>query len=422
MVSRTLDDWLRWQESLHPSEIELGLERVSAVFQRLHPEPPPFTVITVAGTNGKGSSVAMLESILVTAGYRVGTYTSPHLIEYNERVRLSGQAVADALLIKAFERIDAARADTSLTYFEFGTLAALDIFYRQPLDVVILEVGLGGRLDAVNIVDADVALITSISLDHTDWLGEDIEAIAAEKAGIMRADKAAVFSGTDIPQAICQRAEALQVPLYVAGKDYRFAAGNGPDGWQWHRKDRPPVSLPMPGLSGLHQVQNAAGVMMVLQLLAETLPVSRPALHQGLREVSLAGRFQIRPGDPVLILDVAHNPDATARLAEQLARQPVSGRTLAVVGMLQDKDAAAALGKLTDSVDAWFTASLPTPRSQSGEKLRQVIEALGATNRVRVCENVPRALAAARDAAGPGDRIVLFGSFYTVAQGLADTV
>ncbi len=422
MQFETLEQWLSWQESLHPSEIELGLERVSTVFARLQAGPPPFTVITVAGTNGKGSSVAMLESILVTAGYRVGTYTSPHLLRYNERVRLSGQPVADGLLVEAFARIDVARADTSLTYFEFGTLAALDIFFRQPLDVVILEVGLGGRLDAVNIVDADVALITSISLDHTDWLGEDIEAIAAEKAGIMRAGKAAVFSGTDIPQAILQHAEAVQAPLFVAGRDYQFHVWDGQGGWQWHRKGKPAVDLPLPGLPGAHQLQNAAGVMVVLQQLAEILPVSSPALHRGLRDVVLPGRFQRLPGEPAVILDVAHNPDATARLAEQLAQQPAGGRTLAVVGMLHDKDARASLASLQAVVDLWFTASLPTLRSQSGDELRQVIETLDATNAVSVCENVAQALASARQAAEPGDRIVLFGSFYTVAQGLADTV
>ena len=419
----TLDDWLRWQETLHPSEIELGLERVGSVFKRLWPQSPPFAVITVAGTNGKGSSVAMLAAILRAAGYRVASYTSPHLLRYNERIRINDHTVDDATLIEAFARIDQARQSLSLTYFEFGTLAALDIFYRchgeEGLDVALLEVGLGGRLDAVNIVDADVALITSISLDHTDWLGETRDAIGMEKAGILRAGRAAVFSGPDMPSTIRQHASDLGVSLYVAGEDFDFDACE--QDWQWRTRSQAPVALPLPALRGTHQLQNAAGVLMALQLLQQRLPVSRQAIRQGLLAVELAGRFQVRPGQPQWIFDVAHNPDAVAQLAARLQQDPCAGQTLVVVGMLRDKDATLALQSLAPLVAAWFVAALPHAgeRAMSPQGLLNVIQGLaGGRQPASVHADVASACNAARAVAQNADRIVVCGSFHTVADAL----
>jgi len=416
----TLDEWLSWQETLHATDIELGLERVATVFQQLHTENPPFAVITVAGTNGKGSSVAMLEAILLAAGYRVGAYTSPHLLTYNERVRLGGEPVSDALLMDSFARIDDARQDTSLTYFEFATLAALDIFYRQTPDVVVLEVGLGGRLDAVNIMDADVALITSISIDHAEWLGNEREAIAIEKAGIMRAGRPVVFSGRNMPASLAERATALGASLSVLGRDFDFQTQQAD--WQWQAVTQPAITLPHPALAGHHQFDNAAGVLMALACLAQQLPVSEQAMQQGLQAVSLAGRFQVIAGDVTWVLDVAHNPDGVARLAELLAATPVAGRTLAVIGMMQDKDIAAVVNRLQPEIDAWYTANLPSPRSVEADTLAEMIRSQTDAEEVVACADVSAACAVAKADARDTDRILVCGSFYTVAAALSHSI
>ncbi|NNF96965.1 MAG: bifunctional tetrahydrofolate synthase/dihydrofolate synthase [Halobacteria archaeon] len=416
----TLDEWLSWQETLHPTDIELGLERVATVFQQLHADNPPFPVITVAGTNGKGSSVAMLEAILLAAGYRVGAYTSPHLLTYNERVRLGGEPVSDALLMESFARIDDARKDTSLTYFEFATLAALDIFYRQAPDVVVLEVGLGGRLDAVNIMDPDVALITSISMDHAEWLGDDREAIAIEKAGIMRAGRPVVFSGRNMPASLAERASALGASLSVLGREFDFQTHQ--TDWQWQPGTQPAITLPHPALAGNHQLDNAAGVLMVLSCLAQQLPISEQAMQQGLRAVSLPGRFQIIAADVTWVLDVAHNPDGVARLAELLAATPVAGRTLGVIGMMQDKDIPAVVKQLQPEVDAWYTAKLPSPRSAEANMLAEIIRSQTDEVAVVACPDVSAACEAAKAAARDEDRILVCGSFYTVAAALSHSI
>jgi dihydrofolate synthase/folylpolyglutamate synthase len=412
----TLDAWLSWQELLHPSHIELGLERIASVLLRLHPQPPPFPVITVAGTNGKGSSVAMLEAILRAADYRVGAYTSPHLLRYNERVRLNGEPVSDALLMESFARIDAARAETSLTYFEFGTLAALDIFYRDEPNVVVLEVGLGGRLDAVNVIDPIVALITSISVDHVDWLGNDRESIAIEKAGIMRAGRPVVFSGRDIPASLVQQALELKAHLAVLGRDFHFQTRERD--WRWWTDTQPVLTLPHPALQGDHQFENAAGVLMVLHQMADQLPVGLEAMCQGLQQVALPGRFQVIAAAVPWVLDVAHNPDGIARLADHLAATPVTGRTLAVFGMLQNKDVRAAIRQLQPQVDVWFTANLSSPSGASAEDLAELIQQQTGSDRVIACEDVGVACDAAKAEARDGDRILVCGSFYTVAVAL----
>jgi dihydrofolate synthase/folylpolyglutamate synthase len=419
MKFQTLDQWLRWQESLHPSAIDLGLERPGRVLDALGLRHPDHAVITVAGTNGKGSSVAMLESILRAAGYRVGCYTSPHLLRYNERVRIDGEPVDDYQLCEAFERIDQARGDTSLTYFEFGTLAALDIFARAGLDVAVLEVGMGGRLDAVNLLDADVALVTAIDVDHAAWLGNDREAIGREKAGIFRPGRPAVCSDPNPPQSLLQHGRELNTALYCLGKEFRYTAGAGQ--WTWAGPGTSYEALPEPALRGDFQLQNAAGVAMVLALLRERLPVTAAQIHQGLSSVSLPGRFQLLPGTPATIVDVAHNPQSAAALAANLKAQMVRGRTLSVVGVLADKDLAGVIRPMLPCVDRWYPAGLAVPRGCDSRTLHQAIAGLGGAVE-HDYPTVGEALAAARSQAGPGDRIVLFGSFYTVAEALHEAV
>jgi dihydrofolate synthase/folylpolyglutamate synthase len=421
MRFNSLGDWLSWQETLHPSEIELGLERIASVFNTLHPEPEFPYIITVAGTNGKGSSVAMLDAIYRAAGYQVGKYTSPHLFHYNERISIDGQAVEDEVICHAFERIEQARGNTSLTYFEFGTLAAIDIFLQHELDVIILEVGLGGRLDAVNILDADIGLITAISLDHTQWLGDDINAIAREKAGIMRANKPVVSSANNAIAVLKQCAEDVAAKLYQSETDYRFSKQDN-DAWSWQYRGQQRTALPMPALFGEHQLKNAAGVLMVIELMAQQLPVSQQAIREGLMTVKLAGRFQLFPGEPTCIFDVAHNPDAVRQLAQQLQQYPCQGRTLAVLGMLADKDSKAALEEIFNNIDEWFIAPVLTPRSESAENLSGVLGSYNASVSVTSCPSIRDAIEKARKKANPGDRIVVFGSFYTVAEAMPQTL
>lgn len=415
MRYQSLDEWLRWQETLHPQLIDLGLDRVKQVFQRLHPQKPPFSVITVGGTNGKGSSVALLESILLSAGYKVGAYTSPHLLRYNERIRLDSREVGDAQLCEAFQRIDEARGDISLTYFEFGTLAALDLFYRTPLDIVLLEVGLGGRLDAVNIIDSDVALITSIGLDHTDWLGDDREAIAREKAGIMRAGKPVVCSDGDIPETIYSEAARIGGELYCLGRDFNFTLHD--DNWFWSGKNGQQHVFPLPALAGEHQLRNAAGVMMVLACL-ESFPVSYADVRQALQTMSVTGRQQIIAGKPEWIFDVAHNAQSAEALAGLLKTRKGHNRTHAIVGMLQDKDIPAVLQPLLSYISDWYCVDLAVPRGAGASQLQAVLDKLSSGANVTTYGSVDEAMRELESLAGEADQIVVFGSFYTVAEAL----
>jgi len=414
-----LHDWLRWQETLHPKEIELGLERVAAVFQRLHSKTFSSPVITIAGTNGKGSSLHMLESIYRADGYTTSAYSSPHLLCYNERIRLNGVEATDADIVAAFERIDAARADISLTYFEFGTLAALDIFMRQQADVVLLEVGLGGRLDAVNIIDADLALLTAISLDHTAWLGDNREAIGYEKAGILRSGKPVVCSDPDLPQSVLKHARELDCPLYRLKHEFDFEPAA--QDWRWRERTGQALELPQPGLRGAHQYRNAAGVLMALALMQSRLPVSRAAIRSGLLDARLPGRFQSvaapSPSGVCWIYDVAHNPDSVRQLAQMLAETEHDGRTIALLGMLADKDVAAALTHIHPQINDWHLAPVDSPRSEKPEKLKKIIISLGKA-RVSVHASVADAWIAVEKAIEAGDRIVVFGSFYTVSEAM----
>ncbi|MDR9435821.1 MAG: bifunctional tetrahydrofolate synthase/dihydrofolate synthase [Thiohalophilus sp.] len=423
MRFKTLSEWLHWQESLHPAEIELGLARVGEVFSRLCPEPLPFTVVTVAGTNGKGSSIAALEAMLRAGGYRVGAYTSPHLLRYNERIRLDGEPVSDTALVEAFERVDQARDDISLTYFEFGTLAALRIFADVTPEIVLLEVGLGGRLDAVNIVDPDVALITAIGIDHTAWLGEDRETIAGEKAGIMRPGGPVVCSDPRPPAAIADRADKLGAPLYQLGREFDYRLHG--DSWDWQRTTLPRQSLadlPRPVLGGEHQYRNLAGALMVVSLLRERFSLDRSQIEAGLAQMVLSGRLQTIPGDPPLLLDVAHNPDGVEQLARALVTEPVAGRNWAIVGMMGDKDLHGALQPILAQIAGWFPVALPeVPRAASAARLEAILRELGAVS-VTPCSDMSQALKQARSVAASGDRIVVFGSFYTVAEGLSQTL
>jgi len=410
----SLGQWLAWQETLHPKAIELGLERIRNVAARLNLLQPDYRVITVGGTNGKGSCVAFLGAILRAAGYRVGAYTSPHLLRYNERIRINGREVDDAALCHAFARIDAVRGDISLTYFEFGTLAALDIFRGTGVDVAVLEVGLGGRLDAVNILDADAALIASIDLDHMEWLGSDRDSIGFEKAGIYRAGRPAICADLAPPARLTAHARSLGALFFQAGRDYSFHC----EATHWHWQHGAVVwdELPLPKLFGRHQIANAAAVLMTLITLSNQLPTTLEAIYKGLEQARSPGRFQIIPGPVEWILDVAHNAHAADALAQGLRDRSCSGRTWVVLGMLADKDAATVVRPLNDLVDSWLAATLEGQRGQTGAQLADTLKQSGITAPVIPFTGVSDACLAAARQAIPGDRIVVCGSFYTVAQ------
>lgn len=411
----TLAHWLAWQEQLHPNAIDLGLERVAAVWQRLYTQPIPFTVITVAGTNGKGSTVAMLAAIYHAAGYRVAAYTSPHLLRYNERVVIAGQAVSDEALCAAFAAVDAARGDISLTYFEFGTLAALYLFIQQPLDMVVLEVGMGGRLDAVNIIDADVAIVTAIDLDHQEWLGGDRETIGCEKAGIFRRDKFAIVSDPVMPDSVRYIAQQIGARLFCLTQEFDFCVDGGQ--WRWWSTQQQSVGLPRPALSGAHQFQNAAGVLMAIALLQPTHPVSQAQLREGLLTARVSGRFELIPGDITTVLDVAHNPAGARVLAAALCAMPKhTGKTLAVFTALADKDVAGLISPLLPMIDGWYVAPARSPRAVAAELLRTTLADGGCTAPIFTLAGLPQAYQQARATAQTGDWIVVYGSFYAVAE------
>jgi dihydrofolate synthase/folylpolyglutamate synthase len=412
-----LADWLDWQQSAHPKEIELGLGRVARVLARTGWRAPTRPVITIAGTNGKGSCVALLDAMLRAGGYQVGTFTSPHLVDYRERVRVDGRWISEASLVAAFERIADARGPDSLTFFEFSTLAALLVFETRAPDVLLLEVGMGGRLDAVNVVDADVAVVTSVGLDHLEWLGNDAESIAREKAGIFRPGRAAICGTSDPPSSLLATAEQLGSVLRLRGRDFDVRA-SGEGTWDYVDRSGELERLPTPALEGVVQTGNAATAIAALRALGDRLPLERSAIERGLREVRLPGRFQRTTGRDGVewVFDVAHNPDAAIVLAANLARCPVPGRTLAVCGMLVDKDVAGVIGPLRDAVSVWFAATTGGSRGMSDSDL--VRRAAPAGVEMIAAGTVPEAMRLAARSARAGDRVVVFGSFLTVGPAL----
>ena len=419
--SRTLSDWLIFLEGLHPKTIEMGLERVNRIRTELG-LVPSFPIITVGGTNGKGSTCAMLEAILNRAGYRVGCYTSPHLLRYNERVRINRQEASDTELCSAFQDVDSARVTNgiSLTYFEFGTLAAMQLFHQAGVDIAILEVGLGGRLDAVNIFDADCAVLTSIDFDHMDYLGDTREKIGFEKAGIFRSGKAAICSEPDVPAAVRHHAHAIGAKFMHIGENFGYSA-NGADITQWNYwgAGGKRHSLPHPALRGAYQLNNASACLAALDALKDSLPITMSDIRQGLLEATLPGRFHVLPGRPVTVLDVAHNPGAAHALAINLASMGRPQKTYAVFAMLKDKDIVGVARALASKVDLWLTAGIDAPRGASANEATQALKAAGVTGAgetIRTFPNSATAYAYACERATENDRICVFGSFHTVAE------
>lgn len=418
---RTLAEWLELQDSVHPRSIDLGLERVTEVARRLGVAEPAFRVLTVGGTNGKGSVAAHAEALLVAVGTRVGLFTSPHLVRYNERIRVDGVEAGDAELIEAFERIEAARGSTTLTFFEYNTLAALLVFGRRAVEVAVLEVGLGGRLDATNLVPADVAVIASVGLDHREWLGESLEAIGAEKAGILRAGRPAVLGTADMPASVFARIAALGARSLIAGRDFTWTLAG--DRWSYRAPDLALEDLAPSHLAGSIQYRNAATAITAVAALpaqgSRAGALDRRRVNTALGSVQLAGRFEIVPGAVEWILDIAHNEPAARVLAANLAeRGPRSGpaggrgRTLAVAGVLADKDAAGIAAALAPQVDHWILCALPGPRGESAATLAGRMQIPPA--RLTLADSVAEGCSRARDLARPGDRVVVFGSFHTV--------
>lgn len=416
----TLADWLSVLESLHPKAIDMGLERVSQVRQKLgiHFDCP---VITVGGTNGKGSTCAMLESILLHAGYRVGLYTSPHLLHFNERARIGGEVVTDDTLIASFAAVEAKRGDISLTYFEFTTLAILRLFAEAKLDAVVLEVGLGGRLDAVNVIDADVAIVTSVDIDHTDYLGNTREEISFEKAGIFRSGRAAICGDPVAPKSLIEHAQAIGADLWLLGRDFNYAGDK--QQWNYGGRSQRRTSLGYPSLRGANQLLNASAALAALEVLRQRLPVSAQEVRSGLVMIDLPARFQVLPGRPTVILDVAHNPHAAATLAQNLENMGFYRYTFAVFGAMRDKDIDGVIAHLKGRVDHWCVTDLPLPRAATAVQLRQKLLDAGiapqnepnAECTIQVFDSPANAFSNARSRAGENDRIAVFGSFLTVA-------
>ncbi|MDR5171657.1 bifunctional tetrahydrofolate synthase/dihydrofolate synthase [Methylobacillus flagellatus] len=411
-ATRDLAGWLAYIEALHPASIEMGLERVELVRQRLglHPQ---FPIVIVAGTNGKGSTCAMLESIYQAAGYKVGCYTSPHFVRYNERVRIGGIEAEDAVLVEAFEAIEQARHETALTYFEFGTLAAVWSMVKANVDVAILEVGLGGRLDAVNVFSPVCSIVTSVDLDHMDFLGNDRECIGREKAGVFRSGIPAICGDDRPPSSLQAHATEIGADLRLIGRKFSFQ----PQGAGWlYRSATHEYLLPLPALAGEFQLNNAACVVNAVDALREILPATPEHMRQGLQSVVLNGRFQLCRQQPQVILDVAHNPHAAWALASNLAQHPVAGRTLAVFSMLADKDIPGVVQAVAPHIDAWHIAKVAHGRGAGAAQLRECVLAQAASSPVSIHADVSTAYRQACNDAGENDRIIVFGSFFTVAD------
>ena len=408
-MQRTLDQWLQYQQRVHPREIDLGLDRVRAVWQRMGAPQAPRNLI-VGGTNGKGSTVAFLEAMLRAAGYRVGAYTSPHLLRYNERVRIDGADVDDADLCESFERIERARGDIALTYFEFGTLAALDRFAQAGVDVAVLEVGLGGRLDATNIIDADAAIVTTVHLDHQGWLGPDRDAIGIEKGGIARPDRPLVIGEPDPPEGLLETVRGRGARVLRSRLHYHVYRNGA--GWTWMHEDGTRLELPLPAVDAKVQIYNAAAAIAALHSIADVLPCPHGALADGVASVRVPARLQVLPGPPEIVLDVAHNLQAARVLARWLDKHPVDGPVHAVFGALDDKDVPGILATLGERIAHWHLVGLEaeSPRGQPATTLSYALKPRASRD---LHDDVATALDAAR-AARPA-RIVAFGSFFLVA-------
>lgn len=439
-----LSDWLSYLETLHPSAIDMGLGRIREVAQRLNVKLDS-VVITVGGTNGKGSTCAMLEAILLAAAYKVGVYASPHLVRYNERIRLNGEMADDAQITAQFARINDARQDLTLTYFEFSTLAALLLFQEQGVDVAVLEVGLGGRLDAVNIIDADCSIITSIDIDHAEYLGNTREQVAWEKAHIFRPDRPAICADPVPPQTMLDYAQEIGAQLWLFGKNFNYSGDR--QQWAYGGRSQRRAALAYPALRGANQLLNASAALAALESLHPRLAIPAQAVRAGLLRAQMPGRFQIQPGLPCVIFDVAHNPHAAAALAQNLDNMPSYPKTIAVVGMYKDKDVDGVITRMATRIDHWMCASLEGPRGLAGEELAQHVRAVLARGKapddvlapeaednahrpgVRPAARVSASKAsavvssynspqlayeAARKEASDNDRIVVFGSFATV--------
>ena len=408
-----LKDWLAHAERLHPKTIDMGLARVKTVADRmgLKFDCP---IITVAGTNGKGSTCAMLEAILLEAGYRTGVYTSPHLVHFEERCRIQGQSVEALHLVPHFERVEQARQGETLTYFEFTSLAIIDLLCHSALDVVVLEVGLGGRLDAVNVVDADAAVVTCIDLDHTEWLGPDRESIGHEKVGIARAGRPLIVSDPVPPASVLAHAQAIGADLWLHGRDFHFSGERHQ--WHWIGRERRYHGMAYPALRGANQLLNASGALALFEALRQRLPVTAQSVRNGLALVELPGRFQTLAGQPTLVLDVAHNPHSVAALFQNLDAMGFYPQTHAVFGAMADKDLVAMMTRMSPVVTHWHVCDLPSQRAAKAERLVDHLKALPGVDPKQVFPHAgpSQALAAAQESADPTDRIVVFGSFLTV--------
>jgi dihydrofolate synthase/folylpolyglutamate synthase len=408
----SIAEWLGWQQNLNPRGIDLGLERCLPLARSLGLQPLPFPLISVAGTNGKGSCVAMLEAALSAAGYRVGAYTSPHLVSFNETVRVGGEAVGDRTLLQAFEAVADARGEVMLTWFEFRTLAAARILRDADLDLAILEVGLGGRLDAVNMFDADLALVTSIGVDHVDWLGESRDQIGREKAGICRKGRPVVCAEPEPPKGFLDAVTRAGALLYRVGIDYEFERRE--KDWRWLGPEAKSLTLPEPGIAGDCQIGNAAAALMALHLIEQRFPVDLSAMREGLERCRLCGRQQVVLETPQLWLDVAHNGQAAEALAASLRQRPCRGKTRAVFAIYADKDIAAVAGAVKDCIQHWYLAGLAPPRGAPAVQTANALEAVDISTGVSIHPDPRAALAAAKKHSAPNDRIVVFGSFETV--------
>ena len=409
----TLNDWLGYIESIHPSSIDLTLDRIRVVIDRLDIKISA-PVITVGGTNGKGSTCAILESIYKTAGYKVGCYTSPHFLAFNERIKIQGIEVSDELICEAFEKIESAREGVSLTYFEYGTLAAMMIFSETCIDIIILEVGLGGRLDAVNVFDSDCAIVTTVDLDHMDYLGHTREAIGFEKAGIYRSHKPAICGDLNPPQSLIEYCESIQAPLKLIGQHFGYELHH--DSFDFLIESSFVMNLPLPKLQGTFQLNNATSALMAIKILDDKLPLNESAIQKGITSTLLPGRFEEVQTNPSLVFDVAHNPQAALSLSDNLKAHAIQGKTVAVFSILKDKDISGVIKALIHDIDHWYIAQIEHERAADVDTISVAIKNINPVSLVKSCKNITEAYQFACKEVASNDRIIIFGSFFTVAD------